>query len=160
MSDYDDYEDRDYDSDEKEPGMEDEYDAKQRTSSGDMLMNALRSTKFKDRNLSEQFRTLVEAVFYTLQKNLEIKFVTDSSLEDLFDTMGKVNKPGYKNSVAYVLGYYASSYGNRITKDSIDKVFRELPRINTYATQYPNFRVSKSDIIRYARLWLDLKKKE
>jgi hypothetical protein len=138
--------------DENEQVMESEYDAKNRTSSGDPLINALRSVRFKDKNPTEQFYELVNAVFYKLKES-GISFISDLHFQDIIDGVAKINKPEYKNSTAYILGYYASGFGNGISDDNMNAVFRVLPQVNTLANEYPICRISKPDIIRYARMW-------
>jgi hypothetical protein len=144
------------DYDEEQYNMESEINAHLRTAPGDVFINVLRGIKFKDKNSIEQFYTLVDAIFGKLLEK-EIYFITEYTRKDIIDSISKVNKPGYKNAVAYILGYYTLDETGHINKDNIDMVFKQLPSINLLSFESPIFKVNKMDIIRYGRLWEKLK---
>ena len=144
------------DYDEDQYHMESEINAHLRTAPGDVYINVLRSIKFKDKNSTEQFYTLVDAVFGTLLEK-EIYFITEYTRTEIIDSISKLNKPGYKNSVAYILGYYTLDDTGHINKDNVDMVFKQLQIISLLANDSPIFKVNKMDIIRYGRLWEKIK---
>ena len=136
--------------------MESEVNAHLRTTPGDVFMNVLRSIKFKDKNSTEQFYTLVDAVLFKLMEK-EIYFITEFSRKDIMDSIGKLDKPSYKNPTAYILGYFTLDSTKHVHKDNLDMIFKYLPIINSLSSESPIFKVNKMDIIRYGRLWENLK---
>jgi len=144
------------DYEEEHYNMESEINAHLRTTPGDVFINVLRSIKFKDKNSTEQFYTLVDAVFGKLLEK-EIYFVSEYTRTDIIDNISKINKPGYKNAVAYILGYYTLDETGKINKNNVDMVFKELPVISILSADSPIFKVNKIDIIRYGRLWEKIK---
>ncbi len=138
--------------------MEAEFGAHLRTTQGDLFVNTLKNIKFKDKNSTEQFYTLVDAAFNLMVQN-EIDFVSDVDKQVIIDNIQKIDKPGYKNPVCYILGYYVSSGGFSIKEKNVEIVFNSLKRINSMGVEYPIFKISKPDIIRYGRFWLYLNSK-
>jgi hypothetical protein len=138
--------------------MEAEFGAHLRTTQGDIYINTLKNIKFKDKNSTDQFYTLVDAAFNLMLQN-EIGFISDSDYKFIIDKIQTIDKPGYKNPVAYILGYYASNGGNNMSEKNIGMVFDSLKNINSLSIEYPIFKISKPDVIRYARFWLYLNKK-
>ena len=141
----------------EEMQMEAEFNSHLRTTGGDLFAETLKNINFRDKNSDEQFLTLVEAAFYKLQAQ-EISYISNTNKEDIIDYIKKLNKPGYKNAVSYILGYYASNFGFSINHEKVEMVFNSLPEINKLAKIYPIFRTTKPDVMRYAKLWLDMKK--
>jgi hypothetical protein len=140
--------------DENEFVMEAEFGAHLRTSIGNITMNTFKNTKFKNKNPLEQFYTLVDAGFEKMKEE-EIPFISYDTKDDIIDSISKLDKPYYKNPIAFILGYYASNYGKNITNESIQQVFDYLQRVNEIPEDI--FKISKHDIVRYARLWTKLK---
>ena len=136
--------------------MEVEFGAHLRTTAGDPFLASLKSLKFKDRNPVEQFYSLVDGVFFKL-KELNIPFIHVVNLEEIIDSINRINKPEYKNAIGYILGFYASNSGRGISQSSLEMVFKILPTLNNLAIEHPICRITKPDIIRYARLWTNLK---
>jgi hypothetical protein len=137
--------------------MEAEFGAHLRTTQGDLFLNTLKNIKFKDRNSTEQFYTLVDAAFNLMLQN-DVDFISDIDKQTIIDNIQKINKIGYKSPVGYILGYYASSGGSNINEKNVTIVFNSIKKINSLASQYPIFKISKPDIIRYARFWITLNK--
>lgn len=135
----------------------DEQNVYDRVTQGNMVLNSMRNIKFKDMNSTDQFYKVVNATFMELI-NLNIEFIRIDSLTDILDNIYNLNKPGYKNAPAYILGYYASNGGRDITKKSVDLIWKNLNQITLLSTKYPNFSIKKPDVIRYARLWLIITK--
>jgi len=141
-----------------EMGMEAEFGAHLRTTQGDIFINTLKNIKFKDKNSTEQFYTLVDAAFNLMLQN-EIDFISNIDYQFIIDNIQKIDKPGYKSPVGYILGYYVSSGGKYITEKNIEIVFNSLRVINAMSLEYPIFKISKPDVIRYGRFWLQLNNK-
>jgi len=139
-------------------GMEAEFGAHLRTTQGDIFINTLKNIKFKDKNSTEQFYTLVDAAFNLMLQN-EIDFISNIDYQFIIDNIQKIDKPGYKSPVGYILGYYVSSGGKYITEKNIEIVFNSLRVINAMSLEYPIFKISKPDVIRYGRFWLQLNNK-
>ena len=131
--------------------MEAEFDAHLRTTKGDILINTLRNIKFKDKDPLDQFYTIVNAVFNKLIE-LDISYVSEVDRQSIIDAIVKIDKPWYKNATAYILGYYASNFSR------MDTVFDSLPTVTSLMYIYPIFKISKMDVIRYARFWKVLNK--
>ena len=142
----------------EETEMEAEFGAHLRTTQGDLYVNTLRNIKFKDKNSTDQFYTLVDAAFNLMIQN-EIDFVSDVDKQVVIDNIQKIDKPGYKSPVGYILGYYASGGGYSISEKNIEKIFNSLKNINSLSIEYPIFKITKPDVIRYARFWLYLNNK-
>ena len=142
----------------EEMEMKAEFGAHLRTTQGDLFLNTLKNIKFKDKNSTEQFYTLVDAAFNLMIQN-EIDFISDVDKQSIIDNIQKIDKPGYKSPVGYILGYYASNGGYSIAEKNIEKVFNSLKSINALSVEYPIFKIAKQDVIRYARLWLYLHNK-
>ena len=95
----------------------DEQNVYDRVTQGNMVINSMRNIKFKDMNSTDQFYKVVNAIFMELM-NINIGFIHMDNLTDILDNIYTLNKPGYKNAPAYILGYYASNGGTEITKKS------------------------------------------
>jgi len=143
----------------EENEMEAEFGAHLRATQGDLFVNTLKNIRFKDKNSTEQFYTLVDAAFNIMLQN-EIGFISDVDYKVIIDNIQKIDKPGYKNPVGYIIGYYVSNGGHNITDKTVQNIFNSLKKINSLSTEYPIFKISKPDIIRYGRLWLNLIKKK
>jgi hypothetical protein len=135
--------------------FEDEYEAKDRSGKGDMLTHYLRNLKFRDQNPEEQFITILNAVFNKLLE-LDTKIVHESGREQIMSTVSKLKEAHLKNAPCYILGYYSIGPGNTLSVDRLNKIFEELPSITSLSTVYPVFKITKADVLRYARLWQNL----
>lgn len=56
---------------------------------------------------------------------------------------------GYKNVTAYILGFLASNEGQRMDKESFDRVMQSV-----YPYVEDKKAITPPDIVRYARLWV------
>lgn len=80
--------------------------------------------------------------------------MTESDIETLLEVSQRLSRVGYKNATAFVFGYIASRGGQQeITKLSLSKAFRYYQLMSTEKT---DLSIQKPDIIRYARLWVNL----
>ena len=131
--------------------MEDEYGARDRTAPIDLFSTAMRDVKFKYKNSDERFKTLVEAMIDKF-RNENITSFSGDDIEKIFDSINNLNKPGYKNATAFILGYLFRK--NNMTK----RAFKGIQGILNDASyleiikSYPMHRVTGADVIRYARL--------
>jgi hypothetical protein len=82
------------------------------------------------RNINTIYQLTNDDIGYMIEKSKEMTYVE------------------FKNAEAYVLGYVASNGGTRIDKPSVNIVFNKL------LSSFPS--ISKEDVIRYARLWMNL----
>ena len=133
--------------------MEDEFEAHLRATKTDNIGSALKGIKFRDQSSVEQFNTTVEAVFNKLA-DADIKFIKKENMSYILDSIDKLERPGYKNATSYILGYYVRSFN----KKDVEKVFSILPIVNNFSSEFPIFKVTKQDIIRYGRLWNNIEK--
>lgn len=70
----------------------------------------------------------------------------DSEIQYMTETARNVtSKIEFKNPIAYVLGYIASSGGKEITVGNVKKAFKKLKS---------DMAVTQPDVIRYARYWM------
>ena len=85
----------------EEMEMKAEFGAHLRTTQGDLFLNTLKNIKFKDKNSTEQFYTLVDAAFNLMIQN-EIDFISDmiseSDTNTLNETINFVDLKIKKNS--------------------------------------------------------------
>lgn len=136
--------------------MENDFEAKDRTTRGDLLMNSLRNLKFRDQNKVDQFTTVVDAVFNKILE-LETGILREEYREAIMNNISKLKQPYYKNAPSYVLGYCAIKDGNVISDIKIRAIFEELPSIvGRLSAEYSVFKIKEQDIVRYARLWQTL----
>jgi hypothetical protein len=93
------------------------------------------------------FRRQVRAISLSIKE----KFDNALSQQDINKMLTKAEKLPhvyFKNSTAYVLGYIASSAGDKVNLKEVDYVFKNI---------LPLFdNVKKQDVIRYAKYWLTL----
>ena len=96
----------------------------------------------------ERFIETVNAI--TLQIINEKNMLTQGDLKIILESISLVNKPEYKNPTAYVLGYMASNGGFNMIGEKIFDIFELLEFVQDKT-------VNPEDIIRYSRLWINLK---
>nr|QBK85264.1 MAG: uncharacterized protein LCIVAC01_00730 [Iridovirus LCIVAC01] len=85
------------------------------------------------------------------QKELDI---TDEDIKYIVDNVYRIKNIGYKNPAGMLFGYYVldiKTKGVEINKRRLEKIFRLLPRVNIKDDIF----ISKPDIIRYARFWIN-----
>ncbi len=85
-------------------------------------------------------------------------FLYDGDIAPLLSNIENVKNVGYKNPLGYILGYISiDKYGN-INKDRINTIFDNLESINSEIA--PTANITKPDVLRYARLWKNIKTKK
>jgi hypothetical protein len=95
----------------------------------------------------DRFRLKVNAISYNL-KDYNVP-ISKNDISVMLEKAGNLDKVKYKNPSAYVLGYIASSGGRNITRDSVNKTSKYIPHLQEGSVLPP-------DIVRYARLWVNL----
>ena len=144
--DNDDYYDYDYeDNIEEDKKYGDEFKAFERIGFQNILLSGDRKTGI----ISDEER-FAEKVNVYLQKYREELF-DDSQISYLLDKINSIKDVRFKNSLAYVLGYYV------VDSDSINKYinknkFNKIKKIIKTESEI----VSLPDIIRYARMWMKI----
>lgn len=141
--------DNDFSDLEEKQVYQSEFKAFERASAGKLGTKSIRDIH----DPKERFQAQIDAISRSLA---DITDSTDSISEqdilDMGDMTSRVNKIEYKNPTCYVLGYIASTKGTKITQKSVDHVFDKiLPYIKDKS-------VKQEDVLRYARLWLNLVK--
>lgn len=97
----------------------------------------------------ERFKSQVDATCRNLNNWQGIK-IQESDIITMINMVSNLPKAEYKNAACYVLGYLATNGGDKIEQERVKYVFKTvLPHVE---------KVAKPDVIRYARLWLNLDK--
>lgn len=98
---------------------------------------------------------------YSITRNLmddNLKLLYPEDQQEILDNMKNLNKPGYKNPSAYILGYIASNGGSKYDKESAKKAFSLLKKKNKYKYTIEDKSVDYASIVRYSILWMNMKK--
>ena len=96
----------------------------------------------------ERFYESVNAI---CQKLLDKNKLSQGDIKFILESIGKIDKPEYKNATGYILGYIVSGGGNKINKKKL------LEAIDLSSDFLEDKSVQAPDIIRYSRLWINLK---
>jgi hypothetical protein len=136
---------------------------------------------FGDKKRTKLFRSDIE-IFVTdivriTKELIDINVLTEKDQDNILENMGKVDRPEFKNSTAYILGYIVSQGGIKISKEyyymaltligktikdeKIKKISNENIRNKIYSIKSKKYKVEDNsvespDIIRYGRLWLNM----
>lgn len=101
----------------------------------------------------ERFKSQVNGIARNLNGYETIRGISLNDVTYLLDMVRNLPKPEHKNAACYVLGYIATNGGRNISVPQVTYVFQKvLPYIDS------SKKVKKPDIVRYARLWMDLAK--
>jgi hypothetical protein len=76
--------------------------------------------------------------------------ITDEEIKYIRDNVYRMKNVGYKNPAGILFGYYILD-GVEINKQRLKEVFNLLPRVN----DKDDISITKPDIIRYARFWIN-----
>lgn len=109
------------------------------------------SKSTKGASPEDKFKTIVNSKFLSLRQHLKLN---DKDLEIVINGIQNLNKPQFKNPLAYVLGFYVNT-GRVINKERF-KIAVKLIEDKDFMTQEDY--VTSPDIIRYAILWNTLRK--
>ena len=97
----------------------------------------------------ERLKININAISIDLKNHYDNITFDDSGF--MIENISKLNKPEYKNASAYVLGYLViKGSGGKLIKKNINIVFDKC------LAYIQDSSVKKPDVIRYARLWLNL----
>lgn len=113
---------------------------------GAVLLSQLTGKKKGVEDPIERFSVQVDAISRKLK---EYGNITESDIVMMLDKANNLKNIEHKNPTAYILGFIASEKGKNITKKSADFVFKNV-------LPYAGENIEKEDVIRYARLWLNL----
>jgi|SRR3989304_4446097 len=98
---------------------------------------------------SEKLKLLIDD-YNRKYRNSEFWPITSDDLSNIYKNISKVNEPGYKNPVAFILGFVIVNKG-QIDKNKFNEVVKDvLPHIQD------DISIKSEDVLRYARLWLNL----
>ena len=97
----------------------------------------------------DRFRLYVDGVSRNLNNWYSIK---QTDIDKMLIMSGELDTVEHKNPTAYILGYLSTSGGVKMSKEQFNRVIKDvLPHVEDES-------VKPEDIIRYSRLWLNLKK--
>jgi hypothetical protein len=98
---------------------------------------------------TDRFIILVNAISRKLMSTEVIK-INEDELVSILLKIKEIKNVGCKNPTAFILGYIASKGGSKITKNSANKVFEILRKLDNRDS------IKEADCIRYARYWMTL----
>jgi len=94
-----------------------------------------------------RFAVLVDAISRQLNSRREIN-LHENDIVKMLKAIKNVQYISCKNPASYVLGYISTNGGQKIDKTKMNIVFNyALPFVDD---------VTKPDVVRYSRMWLDL----
>jgi len=100
-------------------------------------------------NKKEKFIQIVDNITLLLKD----EFIGNVGRKEILDKINNLKNVTYKNPVLYVLGYIASNEGKSLEEANLKKAYLIL-QSNENDDRFSN--ISKPDILRYARLWINL----
>ena len=99
----------------------------------------------------DSFRINVDAISRSLRNWDDVK-ISEKDITEMLESAADLKYVQYKNPTAYVLGYMASNGGKKLDKTSFDSVIKKvLPHTEDQTS------VTPVDVVRYARLWQNVK---
>ena len=98
---------------------------------------------------SDRFRGVVDAI----ARSLEIE---EGIIGSLVSKIGKLKNIEYLNPVGYIFGYLATDGGKQMDNAAIQAIFKEIPQPRI---QNINAGLEPPDVIRYARYWINLRRR-
>jgi len=109
--------------------------------------NLDKKNKLKKTPLERFYESVNGISLQLLEKNK----LSQGDVTYILESIVKLDKPEYKNATGYILGYIVSGGGNKINKKKLLEVIELLTDfLEDKSVQAP-------DIIRYSRLWINLK---
>ena len=96
-------------------------------------------------------------------KGRKVKFDADT-ISDILKSVDYIQTVQYKNPIAYILGFFASNGGVEIDEESIQNIFKLVTDKKdkkgkvTKDAIIKDGNVKPADIIRYANLWINIRK--
>jgi len=98
----------------------------------------------------DRFQLYVDAISRKLNGD-NIMNVSQTEIDAMLDAMPMVPNIQYKNPTAYILGFLATAGGRKISVSKIKTIIEEV------LPQLPESGVEAPDVVRYARLWMNVK---
>ena len=143
----------DYDYSEDEGGDEYKEEVKvgERVGVGNLLLGRKATTRAEKAMLTplERFRQAVDAIARGLNSTESIS-ISEESIAYLIDKAENISVIEHKNPTGYVLGFLASDGGISLTRENFNRVItRALPNVEDKSVLPP-------DVIRYARMWMNM----
>ena len=99
----------------------------------------------------DSFRINVDGISRSLRNWDDVK-ISEKDITEMLEMAVDLKYVQYKNPTAYILGYMASNGGKKLDKTSFDNVIKKvLPHTEDQTS------VTPVDVVRYARLWQNIK---
>lgn len=136
----------DYTEEEYKP----ERNINERVGLADELIGLFSNENIKTRDPLELFRRKVRAISLNIKEEFK-GVISQKDINKIIINAENIKYVDFKNPYGYVLGYIASSGGNKIDKKNVEYIFNNiLPFINSESENF----VKQPDVIRYAKFWL------
>lgn len=98
----------------------------------------------------DRFRQYVDGIARNLN-NWDGVDIAEESIDRMLEMAAQLEMVGHKNPTAYIMGFLATNGGRKLRKENLEHVIKKvLPHAEDTSVLPP-------DIIRYARLWENLK---
>lgn len=101
------------------------------------------------RSDEDSFKLYVNAISRKIMSGSNIFKINNNDIVKMLKKVNSINNIQHKNPSVYVLGYLASNKGTEITKESVNKVIKEV-------LHEIDGNITGPDILRYARFWINL----
>tara|TARA_Y100000385_G_C12750423_1_gene490664 strand:+ start:161 stop:658 length:498 start_codon:yes stop_codon:yes gene_type:complete len=101
------------------------------------------------RSDEDSFKVYVNAISRKIMSGNNIFKINNNDIVKMLKKVNSIKNIQHKNPSVYVLGYLASNKGKEITKESINKVIKEV-------LHEIDGNIKGPDILRYARFWINL----
>ena len=101
------------------------------------------------RSDEDSFKVYVNAISRKIMSGSNIFKINNNDIVKMLKKVNSIKNIQHKNPSVYVLGYLASNKGKEITKESINKVIKEV-------LHEIDGNIKGPDILRYARFWINL----
>lgn len=108
----------------------------------------LENTDKKKKTPLQRFLEQLNAICIDL---IEKNIISDYDKTNILETLNNISRPEYKNASAYILGYIATNGGNELTVKRFNSTTKLLKFFEDTSVDLPA-------IVRYSRLWINLKK--
>jgi len=96
----------------------------------------------------QRFRLFVDVISRSL---MEYSDINESSINIMLEKAAELQAAEHKNPTAYILGYVASGGGRDMSRQNFSRAVKLISHVKDTGSVLP------PDIIRYARLWQNLR---
>lgn len=100
------------------------------------------------RSDEDSFKVYVNAISRKMMGGSNVFNINNNDIIKMLKNVNTIKNVQHKNPSAYVLGYLASNKGTKITKESVNKVIKEV-------LHDIEGNIKGPDILRYARFWIN-----